>query len=78
VEVKRADAPRLTPSMKIAMEDLRLEQVVVLYPGTRRYDIADKIAAVPLASVAGDPEELFPRLRGRARRSGSKRAAGRP
>lgn len=78
VEVKRADAPRLTPSMKIAMEDLRLEQVVVLYPGTRRYDIADKIAAVPLASVAGDPEELFPRLRGHARRSGSKRAAGRP
>jgi hypothetical protein len=30
VEVKRTDAPRLTPSMRIALEDLKLEQLVVL------------------------------------------------
>jgi hypothetical protein len=29
VEVKRADAPKMTPSMKIALEDLRLDQLVV-------------------------------------------------
>src|SRR3990170_8243820 len=31
VEVKKMDAPRLTPSMRIALEDLNLEQLVVLY-----------------------------------------------
>ncbi|MGH8623378.1 MAG: ATP-binding protein, partial [Burkholderiales bacterium] len=33
VEMKRMDAPRLTPSIRIAVQDLRLEQLVVLYPG---------------------------------------------
>lgn len=48
VEFKRVDAPRLTPSMRIAMEDLRLDQLQVLYPGTRRYPLAERIEVVPL------------------------------
>ena len=32
VECKRADAPRTTPSIRIALEDLGLERVAVVYP----------------------------------------------
>jgi len=64
VEVKRTDAPVMTPSMRIAMCDLRLERIAVLYPGDRRYDIAEGIHAVPLLELAsGGPDTLFPRLR---------------
>ena len=53
VEIKRADAPRLEPSMQIAMRDLKLDALYVVYPGTRRYAIADGIEAVPLSVLAG-------------------------
>ena len=52
VECKRADAPRMTPSIRIALEDLGLERVVVVYPGDTRYAIADRVEAVPLAALA--------------------------
>jgi len=51
VECKRLDAPRLTPSMKIALHDLRLERILVIYPGSQRYKIADRIIAVPFEEV---------------------------
>jgi predicted AAA+ superfamily ATPase len=53
VEFKRVDAPRMTPSIKIALKDLELERVVVVYPGTKRYPIADRVDAVPLSALAG-------------------------
>ena len=59
VEVKRADAPRLTPSMRIAVEDLRLEKLVVLYPGERRYQLAERVTVVPLAAVGEGFEAIF-------------------
>lgn len=52
IEVKRTDAPRVTPSIRIALEDLGLEHVVVLYPGQRRYALADRVEAVPLETLA--------------------------
>ena len=51
VEVKYADAPRLTPSMKSALSDLELDHLWVLYPGDRRYPLADKVTVLPLAQV---------------------------
>lgn len=59
VECKRVDAPRMTPSIRIALEDLGLDRVAVIYPGARRYAIADRVEAVPLASLA-EPGGLFP------------------
>lgn len=52
VECKRIDAPRMTPSIRIALEDLGLERVAVVYPGERRYSIADNVEAVPLEEIA--------------------------
>ncbi len=66
VEVKRTDAPRLTPSMRITLHDLRLEQMIVLYPGAVRYPLAERVMAVPLAALAeAQIEDLFPRRRSR-------------
>ena len=33
VEIKRTDAPTLTPSMRIACKDLKLDQLLIAYPG---------------------------------------------
>ena len=55
VECKRIDAPRLTASIRIALEDLGLERVVVVYPGERRYPITDRVEALPLRELAGAP-----------------------
>lgn len=52
VEFKRSDAPKLTRSMRIALEDLKLDELVVIYPGARTYEIADRVKALPLAQIA--------------------------
>jgi len=51
VEVKYADAPRITPSMKSALIDLQLDHLWVLYPGDRQYLLSDKITVLPLAQL---------------------------
>ena len=61
VECKRMDAPRLTPSMRTALEDLKLEQIAVVYPGTKRYSLGERVAAVPLETVAEGMKGLFPK-----------------
>jgi hypothetical protein len=74
VEVKRQDAPRLTPSMRIALDNLRLDHLVIVYPGSREYDLADGVRVVPLVALAmGDPEVL---VRARSRTRPRKRRAG--
>lgn len=45
---KRTDAPKLTPSMRIAQTDLRLDDLYVVYPGLHRYPLAEGVEAVPL------------------------------
>jgi len=49
VECKRADAPHLTPSMRIALADLKLDQLSVVYPGEKEYSLAKNVEVVPLA-----------------------------
>ncbi len=63
VEFKRVDAPRMTPSMYIALQDLKLDALYVVYPGERRYAImsADStslgipVEAIPLTDLAHIP-----------------------
>jgi len=50
-EMKCADAPVLTKSMAIALSDLGLESLYVLYPGSRRYPIAEKAEVLPLKDL---------------------------
>jgi len=58
VEVRRADGPKVTPSMRIALADLRLERlvvvVVVVSPGERACDLDERIRVVPVADIPPD------------------------
>jgi predicted AAA+ superfamily ATPase len=60
VECKRMDAPKMTPSMQIAMTDLNLKRMAVIYPGAMRFPLADGIEAVPLQDLAQGGQALFP------------------
>jgi len=51
VEIKRADAPTMTPSMRVALEDLKLERIVVIYPGSKRYSLHKKAEVVPFNEI---------------------------
>jgi uncharacterized protein len=63
VEVKRADAPTLTPSMRNALTDLSLDHLSVIYPGQRSYALAERVSVIPLAMLRGaDPRLLTPTL----------------
>lgn len=52
VEFRRADAPKLTRSMGIAVKDLGLDELVVVYPGVCRYELSETVRVMPLAEIA--------------------------
>ena len=49
VEFKRADAPTATRSMHLAVADLELDELWVVYPGSRIYGLDEKIVVRPLS-----------------------------
>ncbi|CUS32300.1 conserved hypothetical protein [Candidatus Nitrospira nitrosa] len=51
VECKRMDAPQLTPSMRTALADLKLDHLTVVYPGEQPYSLANNVEVVPLAHM---------------------------
>ncbi len=53
-EVKRTSTPRMTPSIRIALADLRLDRLDVIYEGTETYALGDRVRAVPLARIFSD------------------------
>jgi predicted AAA+ superfamily ATPase len=58
VECKRADAPRITPSIRAAFGDLGLERVAIVYRGAKRFALDGHTEAVPLQALA-KPGRLF-------------------
>ncbi len=58
VECKRMDAPKLTPSMRTAMQDLELDKLTVIYPGNQPYSLAEGVFVLPLSRIATDPEGI--------------------
>ncbi len=59
VEIKRQDAPTMTPSMRIALDDLKLERIAVIYPGTKRYELHKKVSVVPFQQIITGMQGLF-------------------
>jgi predicted AAA+ superfamily ATPase len=57
-EVKYQDAPTITKSMRIAMQDLKLERLWVVYPGQTGYPIDEKIECVSLSQLGQIRETL--------------------
>lgn len=59
VEIKRSDAPALTPSMRSALEDLRLDKLWVIHPGTARYKLGKGVIALAMETALGMHEREF-------------------
>lgn len=51
VEIKYNDAPKLTKSMKIACEDLKLQHLWVVYPGNQKYKLTENISVIPVTEI---------------------------
>jgi predicted AAA+ superfamily ATPase len=51
LEFKYADAPTLTRSMHVARNDLRLEHLLIVHPGTKSYPVADWAETVALRDL---------------------------
>jgi len=47
-EFKYADAPRMTRSMQVALQDLKLKEIFVIYPGDVDYQLSEKVFVVGL------------------------------
>ena len=48
-EMKLNEAPKLTRSMMVSIEDLKLDGLFVIYPGTRQYPLSERTSAVPIS-----------------------------
>jgi hypothetical protein len=57
-EIKYQDAPTITKSMRIAMQDLKLERLWVVYPGKTGYPMDENIECVTLAEMGRVRQEL--------------------
>jgi predicted AAA+ superfamily ATPase len=51
IEVKYSEAPKITLSMHIALQDLGLRHLWIIYPGSHTYPVADKVTVMPLTAV---------------------------
>ena len=47
-EFKCSDAPSMTKSIHVAIQDLGLDRVFIVYPGKQRYRIHEKVEVIPL------------------------------
>ena len=59
VECKYTDAPDITRSMRIALNDLKLKRIVVIYPGQQSYSLHKQIEVMPLETLFNKKKELF-------------------
>lgn len=50
-EIKYTDAPRTTRSMRVAVQDLRLSTLYVVYPGDQSYPMDEGIEAIGIADL---------------------------
>lgn len=50
-EFKYTDTPKITKSMNIALQTLKLEKIFVIYPGSANFKLSDRIVAVGLEKL---------------------------
>ena len=57
-EFKRTSSPTVTPSMRSALADLRLQRLYVVHAGMATFPLTEQILAVPLTRIAQDVPQL--------------------
>ncbi|CAN5349153.1 hypothetical protein BH10PSE19_BH10PSE19_06870 [soil metagenome] len=51
-EFKFSEAPRLTRSMHIALHDLNLDELTIVYPGFHEFQLEERVKAIGLVRLA--------------------------
>lgn len=51
IEIKFSDAPRTTRSVHVVREDLKLDQLIVIYPGVQSYSLGEIASVMSLNSA---------------------------
>ena len=57
-EFKRTTAPAATRSMRAALDDLRLEELVIIHAGSRSFNLDRRIRAIPFERILEDVSPL--------------------
>jgi hypothetical protein len=57
-EFERTAAPRLTPSLRTALADLRLSRLDVIHAGDETFPLAPRIRAVAIRRILADVRPL--------------------
>ncbi len=57
-EVKFNEAPKVTRSMRVALENLSLDHLWIIYPGQHTYPVDEKITVWPLGDIANLPGRI--------------------
>ncbi len=57
-EIKRTASPKVTPSMRISIADLNLDQLFVIHAGDHEFKMAQKIFAIPMSRLKQNLENL--------------------
>lgn len=52
IEVKYSDAAGMTRSMHTAIADLKLDRLLVVYPGQKSYPLSEKAEAVAISDLS--------------------------
>lgn len=54
IEIKRTSAPKVTRSMRIAIDDLGLDEAVVVHAGRESYPLGERVRAVSARRLGKD------------------------
>jgi hypothetical protein len=57
-EMKLSDDPTTTKSMRIALDDLKLTRLFVIYPGRESYSLDDRVDVVSILDLPARLERL--------------------
>lgn len=61
-EIKRTDQPRMTPSIRSALADLKLDHVYLVHAGTLTFPLAERVTAIPAATLLVDGLASLPQV----------------
>ncbi|MCP4599088.1 MAG: ATP-binding protein [Proteobacteria bacterium] len=50
-EIKYTETPKITKSMRIALEDLNLNHLYLVYPGNETFPLSETITVIPVTKV---------------------------
>jgi uncharacterized protein len=50
-EIKRTDTPKLTPSMRSALDDLKLSRLYVVHAGKTSFDLEKRVRCVAASQI---------------------------